>query len=143
MSVYLDRADEMATLIEGLFDAGEVAVVVDRQKDLTSEFNKQMGKVRGGVVVIEWIGANNVNVDLDDLRLNSRYSVTVITKPIIRDQSDRLPIDDLIESIAAALHGYNPDVLHCMNEMKVTSIDPVANQQFRIFIIRAEQELYA
>lgn len=143
MSVYLDRADEMATLITGLFDDGEIAVVVDRQKDLTSEFNKQMGKVRGGVVVIEWIGANNVNIDLDDLRVNSRYSITVITKPIIRDQSERLPIDDLIETIASALHGYNPDALHCLESMRVISIDPVANQQFRIFIIRAEQELNA
>jgi len=143
MSVFLDRADEMATLITGLFDDGEVAVVVDRQKDLSSEFNKQMGKVRGGVVVIEWLGATNVNLDLDDFRFSSRYAISVITKPIIRDQSDRLPIDDLIETISTSLHGYNPDAVHCMNEMKVTSIDPVANQQFRIFIIRAEQELQA
>ena len=51
MSVYLDRADQMATLIEGLFDDGQVAVVVDRQKDITAEFNKRIGKVKGGVAV--------------------------------------------------------------------------------------------
>ena len=141
MSVYLDRADQMATLIEGLFDDGQVSVVVDRQKDITAEFNKRIGKVKGGVAVIEWLGANNANVDLDDLRVASKYSVTVITKPIIRDHADLLPIDDLVESIASALHGYNPDVNHCLDSMRVTSIDPVANQQFRIYIIRVEQDL--
>ena len=45
----------MATLIDGLFDEGQVAVVVDRQKDITAEFNKRIGKVKGGVAVIEWL----------------------------------------------------------------------------------------
>jgi hypothetical protein len=141
MSVYLDRADQMATLIEGLFDDGQVAVVVDRQKDITAEFNKRIGKVKGGVAVIEWLGALTANVDLDDLRVASKYSVTVITKPITRDHAGLLPIDDLVESIASALHGYNPDANHCLDSMRVISIDPVANQQFRIYIIRVEQDL--
>lgn len=141
MSVFLDRADQIETLIEGLFDAGQVAVVVDRQKDITAEFNKRIGKVKGGVAVIEWLGANNANVDLDDLRVVSKYSITVITKPIIRDHAELLPIDDLVETIATALHGYNPDANHCLDSMRVTSIDPVSNQQFRIYIIRAEQDL--
>ena len=141
MSVYLDRADQMATLIEGLFDDGQVAFVVDRQKDITAEFNKRIGKVEGGVAVVEWLGALTAKVDLDDLRVASKYSVTVITKPIMRDHAGLLPIDDLVETIAASLHGYNPDANHCLDSMRVISIDPVANQQFRIYIIRVEQDL--
>lgn len=141
MSIWFDRADALATRIEGLFtNPDEVAVVVDRQKDIVSEFNKRIGKVKGGVVIIEWSGATNVSPDLDALRVTSRYAITVITKPIIRDQSDKLPIDDLLETITNGIHLWNPDQAHCMDEMRVISIEPVPNQQFRIFVIRVEQE---
>lgn len=144
MSAFYDRADEIAARIETLFGAGEIAVIVDRQKDIASEFNKMIGRMKGGVAIVEWRGAPNVNEDLDELRMTSRFSVTVICKPVIRKAHGQKTADDIAETIAGSLHQWNPEAgSHCMNEMRVTGIDPFNHAKFLIYVINVEQQLNA
>ena len=144
MSAFFDRADEIGARIESLFGAGEIAVVVDRQKDIASEFKKHIGKVKGGVVVVEWRGAPSINADLDELRMTTRFAVTVVCKPVIREKAGQASADDIVQTIAASLHNWIPEVgAHCMDELKVSSIAPVSSPQFLIYVINIEQPINA
>lgn len=139
MSLFYDTCDEIKELIESRFDSCEVAVVVDRQKDIASEFNKMIGKVSGGVVVIEWNGSNRTEDNVQVLRTNNTYFITVITHPVIRDE-DKMLADELVEQIALLLHHWLPEgaVSKHHNRMEVTSILPASNSNYLIYQIGAK-----
>ena len=85
MSAFIDRADEIKAVIDGLFDEDTISCVVDKQMDIKSQFDKSIGRIKGGVVIVDWKGLSKINPDGVTLRGTASYQLTCIYKPILRD----------------------------------------------------------
>jgi hypothetical protein len=109
MSVFLDKADQIATRLQAVPELSSVGIIVDRQKDIAAEFTKTMGKVNGGVIIILFEGFQPDSGDYpqSDDTLISSFSVTIWTKPILR--RGQPPADDLVEAVHTSLHGWKQD----------------------------------
>lgn len=144
MSEFFNRAEQMATFIKGLFDDGEVEVMVDFQKDLKSQFDKHVGRVKGGVMIVEWRGVSSTDRDLNHLRAKSTYVIHVICKPIIREKEGLLRADELVEKAAASLHHWHPEpgTPFCNDtRFEVVSVLPVNHPQYVIYTITGEMKI--
>ncbi|MGD1979768.1 MAG: hypothetical protein PVJ98_10265 [Akkermansiaceae bacterium] len=109
MSVFLDKADQIAARLKVDPGLSSVVVLVDRQKDMAAEFPKAMGKAKGGVVIILFDGYRPDSGDYPqaDDALVSNFSITVWTKPVLR--RGQPPADDLVEAIHTSLHGWKQE----------------------------------
>lgn len=134
MSKFYDRADAIKAVIEALPELAGVSVLVYRQKDLQTEMDVSLARV-GAVVVIVWTGGQNTDPDDDaHLQLSSTYTIQVTCKQIISPTSE--PMDNIAESIAKGLHGWNPTPsLGCGYEANITGIVPVPDDDYLIFQI--------
>lgn len=94
-----DRIEE----IEGL--AG--SVIVYHRKNIASEFESRMGKVKGKVVIVRLIEATNTSRNKLLSRFSGTYTVSVILDPALTKQ-DAQDVDLIIEGIAGKLHGWWP-----------------------------------
>lgn len=134
MSKFLDKSEAIKARLDELPELVNVDVLVDRRKNVQSDFNTAMAKVKGVAVLIFWDGGKNINEDGKKVRLRSSYIITVITKPVLRGK--QLTADNIIQSISKSLHGWETDPKHCRaRRMVVESIRPVANQKFSIHAI--------
>ena len=117
MSRWLDRADLLKARIQEVVDVCKltvpdherVEVIVDRQLSLSTLIATALGKACGACVVIFWTGGKNPDRSSDKLRMGASYQITVHGQPILNAAlPGRVPIDDLTEKVAEALHGYTP-----------------------------------
>lgn len=144
MSKLYQTAEALAAHLGTVVPESELAIVVDRQKDLQAEVNKSIGKVKGGVAVVEWGGVSQIDARASQLRGTSNFVVTVICKPVLRAKAGQLPADDLVEQLADAMHHWHPEPEKpsaCRDRMEVTAIQPVNHPQYLIYSIRAEMNL--
>lgn len=140
MSKFLDTADAMKAHLEDAIDSSELAIIVDRQKDIQSEVDKHLVKLKGGVAAIEFLSANNSAAVGDALNLQADYSVTLITTPILR--AGKTPAADLLERICKALNGWQEDAqAHCYNKVHVKSVRLIQNPRFLIYQIKASKRV--
>lgn len=135
MSAFLDKADEIATRLAAVPELASVAILVDRQKDIASEFNKAMGKAKGGVIIILFDGYRTHEEEVAESLVVSSYSITVWTKPVLRAGSP--PSDDLVEAVHKSLHGWQHDG-YCHNNAIVRRGRIIPNQRFLIHELQTE-----
>lgn len=144
MSVILDVADQLQTHIEQSISADQVAVVVDRQKDIANEVKKNLGKISGGVAVIEWGGLDSIDGSAKKVRGQNGYTITLICKPIIRATEDRTPSATLVEQLSSVVHHWHPEPdspRACRERLEVVSISPINNPKFLIYSIRCQMTI--
>ena len=140
MSKFLDKSDAIKARLDTLPELANVDVLVDRRKNVDSDFKKAMGKVKGAAVLIFWDGGRNINESGKLVRFRSSYVITVITKPILR--GEQLPADTIIQAISKSLHGWGTDPNHCKaRSMIVESVRPVAHPTFSMHAIKTHTHI--
>lgn len=132
MSQFYDTADLIAAHLQTVVGLESLVIVVDRQRDIASELRKAISKQSGCLALITWTGAPNEDESADGPRFVSRYTVTLFSKPVIR--SGETAADDVIETIAAALHDFRPNGSF-YDRIVVTGIDPVFDEDLLIYRI--------
>lgn len=95
-----DRLEEVEAL--------KGSVVVYHRKNIASEFEMRMKKVKGMAVIIRLINGKNQTRGKINPRFAGNYTVSVFREPALTKQ-DAESEDLLIEQIAAQLHGWWPD----------------------------------
>lgn len=112
MSQFLDIADDIKTRLDFVFtdvaeayavDLAGVTVIVDRQKEISSEVNKSVGKTSGACVVILFTGYDRERATGEK---KANYSVMIYTRPVLT-AGGKLA-DDIIERIDTALNYWQP-----------------------------------
>ena len=112
MSQFLNIADEIKTRLDAVFtDAAHayavnlagVTVIVDRQKDISSEVNKAVGKSSGACVTILFTGHDRQ--PKSDERV-ANYVLTIYSRPVML--AGAKAADDIIDRIDAALNYWQP-----------------------------------
>jgi len=129
MSVFLDKADQIKSRLESVADLSTVEIIVDKQKDIVSEFNQAIQKSKGGVIVILFEGYEPNDPENVDSTLISSYSVTIWTQPILRSSNPKNT--DLVEATHRALHDWKHDSF-CQNNAQVLRGALVPNPRFLI-----------
>jgi hypothetical protein len=107
MSDWLDKSDALATYLGTLTALAGIDIVVDRQLDISSHIAAAKAKRAGVLISILWTGGRNPDRKAARLRMGGRYSVFIITRPRIR--AGETPADDIVETVATALHGWCQD----------------------------------
>lgn len=106
MSKFYDQADSIAKRITSLDLMDGARIVVDRQHDIAAEVSKVVARQTGSLVLIAWVGGKNIDETSDGPRIESEFTVTLFSKPVLR--RDDQPADEIIESIAKSLHDWRP-----------------------------------
>jgi hypothetical protein len=106
MSKFYDQADEIAAVLSEVPSLEGMKIVVDRQHDLLSELSKVVGRQTGNLILVAWAGGKNQDESGDRPRIESAFTVTIFSKPIIR--KGEIPADDIAEVIASTLHDWRP-----------------------------------
>lgn len=137
MSVFLTRADSLATYLATVDGLQSIAWIVDRQRNLEAEFIKASGKAKG-LGVITWLGGKNEDRNLAGLRIVSRYHLTLFFKPIVRD--GLATADDVAELTARALHHWFPTSPPTRMKVRfeVTDLQVIDHPEFYVLRIVAE-----
>jgi hypothetical protein len=135
MSRFYDRADEIAESLATLEILADTRVVVDRQNDIVSELRKVVGKQIGNLVLVTWTGGTNTDETADGPRVESTFSVTLFSKPVIR--VGETTADDIVEAMAQHLHDWRPAGSGAyQNRLVVTAITPVPAGELLAYQIR-------
>ena len=129
MSAFLDKADEIKTLLDGVSALSSVEVIVDKQKDIAAEFAKAIQKAKGGVIIILFDGYEPNDLDVNDSTLISSFSITIWTQPILRGTNPKNT--DLVEATHKALHDWQHDAF-CQNNAQVLLGRLIPNPKFLI-----------
>lgn len=140
MSAFLDKSNAIKARLESVTALADVDILVDHQKDIRSEFNKAISKIKGGVVTIFFDSYSTDEENVADSRVISDFILLVWTKPIIRDGD--LPSDDIVSEIHKSLHGWNSDPESCRNKVIVSRGRVVPNPKFLIHEIRIKIKHY-
>lgn len=139
MSLFLDIADAMARHIEASIPKEELAVVVDRQKDLSAELAKHLGKVSGGVLIIEFLGASSNDLDAYPPNMSASYQLTLWAKPVLR--KGKTSALGLVETICRLLHHWRGEDYHCYSDLFIESCNLVASREALIYAIKAKKTI--
>lgn len=142
MSALLDRADALAAYLTAVDGLQSLTWLVDRQKNLGSEFTKATAK-KLGLGVIAFLGGTNYDRELSFVRLTARYRVSLHFKPVIhcgvpRDGSKEPA--ELAELVARALHHWFPEETPTRRQVRfeVTGMEIVDSEEFHVIRIDAE-----
>lgn len=123
MSKFYDQADEIAAVLADVPSLAGIKIVVDRQHDLLAELNKVIGRQTGNLILIAWAGGDNKDPTSDVPRIESSFTATLFSKPVIRKGEP--PADDIAEVIATTLHDWRPAAASSFDErLIVTGIYP-------------------
>lgn len=130
MSKFYDTAELIASHLKTVQEIKALPIVVDRQKDIASELRNAIAKQSGCLILVTWTGAANDDQSADGPHFLSRYTVTLFSKPVIRN--GETAADDVMEAIATALHDYRPTG-NFHDRLVVTGIDPVPDDELLIY----------
>lgn len=109
MSTWLDMAESIAARIESLTVVGDIPVIVDRQKSVTTLVASAVGKSKGACVTILWHMAS-FDPDADPMVTSPSYTIRVYALPVITDKHiEAVKADDLVEAILPALNDWHPN----------------------------------
>jgi hypothetical protein len=139
MSKAIDIADAMAARLNALTTLPGVEAIVWRQKDFTNELAQKTSRVGGALIVILYSGfANSSDAAAVHLNVARRYTVSIFAKPVIRTTRD-LAADDIVETVAATLHNWEPDeTLTGAAEIKVSGCELRPDTQYLIYDLDLE-----
>ena len=135
MSVFLDKADEIKARLESVAELSTVEIIVDKQKDIVSEFNQAINKAKGGVIIVLFEGYEPNDPENSDSLLISSFSITIWTQPILRGSNPKNT--DLVEATHRAIHDWKHDSF-CQNNARVLRGRIVPNQRFLIHELSVE-----
>ena len=142
MSALLDRADALAAYLTAVDGLQSLTWLVDRQRNLGSEFTKATAR-KLGLGVIAFLGGTNRDRQLSSVRLTARYSVSLFFKPVVhggvpRDGSKEPT--EVAELVARALHHWFPDETPTRSQVRfeVTGMTIVDSEEFHVIRIDAE-----
>lgn len=140
MSKIIDTAEALKAHLETIIAQDELFIVVDKQKDISAEVQKNLAKVKGGAASIEYVSMINTAGVGDDLNMKASYVISLVTKPILR--TGNTPTADLLERIVRAVNGWQVDTSRpCSNSALVKSVNLVPNPQFLIHQIKIEKKI--
>lgn len=123
MSKFYDQADAIAASLATVALLRDSRIVVDRQHDILAELNKVIGRQTGNLILISWAGGPNKDESGDGPRIESAFTVTLFSKPVIR--RGETPADDIAEAIAHHLHDWRPTAAtNYLERLVVTGIYP-------------------
>jgi hypothetical protein len=140
MSKALDNADLIRTRLLTAPAAGELAtriditgvdVIVDRQKNILNKVAAAVGKSKGTAIVILWGGFVTSDENASKPRLESRYTISVWSKPVIA-QGD-LAADDVMEAVIRRIWHWRPGGPHAHGEARVKDGGIVPNASYLIY----------
>ncbi|MCW1887715.1 hypothetical protein OKA04_23460 [Luteolibacter flavescens] len=142
MSVLLSRADALAAYLMTVDGLQGITWMVERARNLDSEFTKATAK-KLGLGVIRFLGGTNKDRNLNSVRLAARYSVTLFFKPVIkagvpRDGSKEPA--DVAELAARAMHHWFPVETPTKSQVRfeVTGMQTADAEHFHVIRIDAE-----
>lgn len=139
MSKFLDKSDAIKDRLELLPELDGVDVLVNRRKDVDSDFKTAMARTKGAAVIIFWEGGRNINSKATAIRLEATYIISVIAKPVLRGGESSA--DLMIQAICKSLNGWNESETHCNRQMRVDSIRPIADPRFSIHAITTKTNI--
>jgi len=142
MSSLLDRADALAAYLGTVDGLQSMTWLVDRQKNLGSEFTKATAR-KLGLGVIAFLGGTNRDRQLASVRLAARYSVSLFFKPVIHGGVPReggMEPAEVAELVARALHHWFPDESPTRSQVRfeVTDVTIADAEEFHVIRIDAE-----
>lgn len=131
MSPFMERAEEIQARFASLAALEGVDVLVDRQKDITSEVAKSVAKAKGAMVAVLWAGGKPV--DGDPLVMDALYEVRIYAKPVIR--GEETPADEMAAAMIPAIHDWQADATaHCDWDFRVTGdLDLIPDKNFLFY----------
>lgn len=135
MSAFLDQAEQLKTLLDAEPSLAGASVIVDRQKDVQSDFSRAMAKVGGAAILILFTGTRNGSKRPTTPDLTSTFEVAVWTKPVLRDGEPTG--DELAESVIKSLHNAPSDE-HCTRRLRFDSLRLLSNKSFLIYVAKFE-----
>ena len=123
MSKFFDQSDAIAAALAAVPLLAGSRIVVDRQHDIVSELRKVIGKQVGNLIIVAWAGGKNLDESADGPQIESTFTVTTFSKPVIR--AGEATADDIAEAIANTLHDWraSPDA-HYRTRLVCTGISP-------------------
>lgn len=144
MSVFYDRAAELGLVVESALAGDDVAVLVERGRGVSEEFDRAVARVRGAVVLVSWQGASDVDEDIDEPRLGNVFQFVVACHPSLKE-GDVRP-DDVVEKLCRALNGWNPAgadaaVRDVYLDLKVRSVLPREGGQLTSYVVTVVQTI--
>ena len=134
----------MALLIKARLEAWpaleDVPVVIDLQKDITSEIGTAQAKATGCAITIFYEGDRDLTENLNPPRVTARYSVKCYGLPVVEDvNADWIPAETAKAEVMKALHHWVPtDDNHNATECKVQPGDLVPDRDFLIYEVPVE-----
>ena len=139
MSKALNIADAMAARLNALLTLPAGMTLVDRQKDIRAEVAAKVAKAGGAAAVILYEGFSNSSpASSSQLRITRRYTVTIYSKPVLRDATE-ISADDIVETIARSLHDWEPEEsADGIGEISVTGCDLRPDAKFLIYDLDIE-----
>lgn len=146
MSSLLNRADALAAYLGTVDGLQGMMWVVDRQKNLGSEFMKATAR-KLGLGVIAFLGGSNRDRQLAAVRLAARYSVSLFFKPVIHggvaregDGAGASEPAEVAELVARALHHWFPEESPTRSQVRfeVTEVTIADAEEFHVIRIDAE-----
>lgn len=124
MSVFLDTADAMKARLEATPALAGCIVVTDREDSIESKLLQLTQKGTPALIVIGWVNAENAAGVMTPPRFRADYAVVVNTKALLREP-DATPAAAIVEAVATALHGWNPDPDGtCYEDLNVSAVSP-------------------
>ena len=142
MSALLDRADALAGYLTSVDGLQSLTWLVDRQRNLGSEFTKATAR-KLGLGVIAFLGGTNHDRQLSSVRLTARYSVSLFFKPVVHGgvarDGGREPAE-IAEVVARALHHWFPEETPTRSQVRfeVTGMSIADSEEFHVIRIDAE-----
>ena len=134
MSQFFDRADEVKELLDSVEGLQGIPFIVDRQKDVISELTTNINKQAGALGIITWTGGRNIDESADGPAIESTFTVTLFTKPVLR--AGQQPADDLVQLIACTLHDNRlGKKLNFQQRIILTGIEPVVSEELLAYRI--------
>lgn len=138
MSEFIDNAEALEAKIKSIPECAGVAVIVDRQKDISNEIEIAVAGTTGASIDILWLGG--VPFDLNaDANLTCRYRVSVRTTPILR-QPTQIKADMLCKHLVKELWQWDStdEDDSCSEVWSVLDVDLVPDEQHLVYQIILE-----
>jgi len=133
----LAPADALAVHLRAIADLVGITVIVDRQKDITSEVTQAVAKAKGAAIVIMLEGWSEPP-EGESAYLRLRYSISLWTKPILRAGaiSESIALGALVRAVQA----WRPDASACARWHAGAGASTV-NKEFRLYEFPASFEV--
>lgn len=139
MSKFLDISEAIKTRLEEEFGEGEIIVIVERQKEILSEVNKNLGKVKGGVVVVELLGGRSADENAKSPVMSTEYAINLVTSPTLR--KGKTPADTLLQKICQAMHRWRLDDDEYYEQTNVGSFNILPHPNFLIYQVKIKKTI--